>query len=391
MPKGRTKGALRDKPFTKPQFLIVLNRLCVEAGIMNKGDLRPKDLTQLSKETGIKFSSLSAYFGDNFSSTPDTMPDVYNLHRLAKYFKGKKVTEPICDQLLMIGNTPLSISKEQMIEFLERSAQAVVSEVERMKTGIRNMEYMSCITKFNDTTISFNNFDNGVKRLFGHFPVIYIEILRYKLADNPNLSDNDLVSIYNETKNIFRKILSNSKLEMSNKEIEQGIIESLGLVDCYDNSYIELMQDLREVISAPREQDNVLTINSDVCFDRVTDTVNTVFGTNAERYGKGFFIPTTFKGTKYENHHVWFPLAERVRDDEWVNVLLDNGQTIYERNKNYPLDVPKNEVARIVFWGDIDYKIGKLQYKFIGIFKFDRIENGGRYYTRIDDKVYYLR
>jgi len=108
----------------------------------------------------------------------------------------------------------------------------------------------------------------------------------------------------------------------------------------------------------------------------------------------GYFYPKEFENSIYKDHQLWFPKLA-IRDDnnkfiaakKWKNLLANNGETIIEEHED---DLKKSgsepeKNPRIVF---VQYKssLGNFERRFIGIFKFDRVENGKRYYNR-DSKI----
>lgn len=141
--------------------------------------------------------------------------------------------------------------------------------------------------------------------------------------------------------------------------------------------------------SAPPEIVNlgtksVLTIaDSNITFPRIASAVNSVFGTNAVNYYKCYFQPKTFVGTKYEsNYVVWFPLSPDIRDNEWFNTLDEPKGVITQK----PITEREKRSKRITFWGELD-KFGCKRYRFVGIFDYDKDEDGTSFYNRVGAEV----
>lgn len=121
-------------------------------------------------------------------------------------------------------------------------------------------------------------------------------------------------------------------------------------------------------------------------------------GRNEETKGasRAYFTPPNFKGTSLDGYKMWFPhMAVEVTGEDgklktiaatkgWNNQLSDDGSTIIERNENnetYKQDGKK----RIVF---LKYKdpLGYNEYKFVGIFEFNKKVDNTVYFSRISEQ-----
>lgn len=145
---------------------------------------------------------------------------------------------------------------------------------------------------------------------------------------------------------------------------------------------------------------NIIHIFDKKGFNSINKTCNVLFnaGRNEETKGasRAYFSLPNFKGTSLEGYKMWFPhlAVEEIGDDGklkivaatkgWNNQLSDDGKTIIERNENnetYKQDSRK----RIVF---LKYKdpLGFSEYKFVGIFEFNKKIDNTMYYSRISKK-----
>jgi len=149
-----------------------------------------------------------------------------------------------------------------------------------------------------------------------------------------------------------------------------------------------------------------ITIYDNVGFKTVNQTCNILFSTKYNLSGRAvgsYFTPEKLKksNSDYKDYKLWFPkLAVRDKNNKfiaatnkgWWNQLISNGKIIIEKNKN----VSKKNVSesdkkpRIVFAYYKD-SLGDIEYRFIGIFQFDQVEKGIRYYNRVGDKCKILK
>ena len=154
---------------------------------------------------------------------------------------------------------------------------------------------------------------------------------------------------------------------------------------------------------------NIISINDRIGFKTINKTCNILFSTKykeSEISGKSggkrpsYFTPNTFKNTEYDGYKVWFPKLAvydennnliAATDKGWNNQLLNEGKELVEKNDKIELTDKHDKKVRIVF---AKYKdpLGDNAYKFVGIFKLNKIDNDGkRYYDRIDVKCKLLK
>lgn len=149
-----------------------------------------------------------------------------------------------------------------------------------------------------------------------------------------------------------------------------------------------------------------ISISNRKGFNSISKTCNILFNTNRNETSGGasraYFSLPKFKGTHLEGYKMWFPkLSIQIKDENgnkkliaatktgWNNELVEGGNIIIERNdknKSYKQDGKK----RIVF---AKYKdpLGYNEYKFVGIFELDKINNGSAYFKRINQECDLLK
>ena len=135
-------------------------------------------------------------------------------------------------------------------------------------------------------------------------------------------------------------------------------------------------------------------------FSTINKTCNVLFNAGRNEKTKGasrsYFTLPNFKGTSLDSYKMWFPhLAIEVIGENgeikkvsatktgWNNQLSDDGKAIMEFNENkkkYVQDIKK----RIVF---VKYKdpLGLNEYKFVGIFEFEKEEDNIAYFFRVQE------
>jgi len=150
----------------------------------------------------------------------------------------------------------------------------------------------------------------------------------------------------------------------------------------------------------------IISVSDRQGFNTISKTCNILFNTSRNETSGGasraYFSLPNFKGTHLEGYKMWFPkLAIQTKDENgkkkliaatntgWNNELVEEGSIIIERNdksKSYKQDGKK----RIVF---VKYKdpLGYDEYKFVGIFKLHKINNGTAYFKRIEKECALLK
>jgi hypothetical protein len=151
---------------------------------------------------------------------------------------------------------------------------------------------------------------------------------------------------------------------------------------------------------------STISISDRKGFSSINKTCNVLFAAGRKEIAGGasraYFSLPAFTGTELEGYKLWFPkLAIPVIDEQgnqqliaathtgWHNQLAEGGAVIIERNEKNQSYIPDLK-KRIVF---MKYKdpLGYNEYKFVGIFEHNRIENGSTYFKRIDVECTILR
>jgi hypothetical protein len=143
---------------------------------------------------------------------------------------------------------------------------------------------------------------------------------------------------------------------------------------------------------------STISISDRKGFSSINKTCNVLFAAGRKEIAGGasraYFSLPAFTGTELEGYKLWFPkLAIPVIDEQgnqqliaathtgWHNQLAEGGAVIIERNEKNQSYIPDLK-KRIVF---MKYKdpLGYNEYKFVGIFEYERIEDGSTYFRRI--------
>lgn len=142
----------------------------------------------------------------------------------------------------------------------------------------------------------------------------------------------------------------------------------------------------------------VISINDRKGFNSINKTCNVLFAAgrkeNSGGASRAYFSLPAFNGTALQDYKCWFPkLAIPIIDEfgkqqliaatqtGWHNQLINEGNIIIERNEKNHSYTPDGK-KRIVF---MKYKdpLGYNEYKFVGIFALEKIENGSTFFRRI--------
>lgn len=122
-----------------------------------------------------------------------------------------------------------------------------------------------------------------------------------------------------------------------------------------------------EILTFPYGETN-LHVSDNIVFVNIKKAMKAIFDKNVESEERYFRLNET-------NNGVWFT------KNSAKNTLLEDGTIWFERPLNdYDFETPDDEL-RYTF---LETEEG---YKFVGVFKFDRIEGNTRIYKLIDDKV----
>jgi hypothetical protein len=115
---------------------------------------------------------------------------------------------------------------------------------------------------------------------------------------------------------------------------------------------------------------------------------------------RSYFKPYTIS-EEFPNMVVWFPQLSIDGSSiakGWINVLSDDGKTIIESNDDNDISI-KNAVSvennknirRITFTKVQDPVLRVWEYRFVGIFKYSRRDDGKIYYEREIDVFRIIR
>lgn len=187
------------------------------------------------------------------------------------------------------------------------------------------------------------------------------------------------------------------KIAGSFKELEESINQSVE----------KIQQRIKEInppiwkFETPEEyykNKNYITIHDRKGFNSINKTCNILFSAGRKESSGGasraYFSLPSFNGTNLQDYKCWFPkLAIPIIDEHgnqqliaathtgWHNQLVDEGNIIIERNEKNHSYTPDGK-KRIVF---MKYKdpLGYNEYKFVGIFALEKIENGSTFFRRI--------
>jgi len=133
-----------------------------------------------------------------------------------------------------------------------------------------------------------------------------------------------------------------------------------------------------------------LTVADNVYFPTIASAVNYVFGTdyatNDKIFFGGHFIPQIFHSIGLQDYYLWFPLALNVKmNNKYFNRLCVDGTQVIEGLTNGQQWFPPTDYKRIAFYCELINN--SRNYRFIGVFKFDGMENGCRKWKRTADRV----
>lgn len=142
-------------------------------------------------------------------------------------------------------------------------------------------------------------------------------------------------------------------------------------------------------------------------FNSINKTCNVLFNAGRNEKSKGiskaYFSLPKFKGTTLDGYKIWFPhLAIDIQREDgtldsvaatktgWNNKISDDGKTIIEKNENNKTYNNIDGKKRIVF---LKYKepLGFNEYKFVGIFEFEKKIDDTMYFSRISDNCIILK
>lgn len=126
-------------------------------------------------------------------------------------------------------------------------------------------------------------------------------------------------------------------------------------------------------------------------FNTIFEIINTCFGTKYEGYQRAWFRVN-------EEYAAWFPklaIYENGRphaasDKGWVNVISDDGNTIYESNEiNNDIAMEAHSSNKEYFKKRITFsKADGASYRFIGVFVFkEYVEDKGNVYERVEESL----
>lgn len=187
------------------------------------------------------------------------------------------------------------------------------------------------------------------------------------------------------------------------QEIQDQIEETVSFIK---QKIIEIKPPKWEIMDADEyfRNRNEITIKDRIGFETIGKTCNILFSAEYKETSGGrrpsYFTPKTFKNTGYDGYKVWFPKLAIVdengkmiaaTDKGWNNQLINDGKELIEDNDNKELSDSHDKKNRITF---AKYKdpLGDYAYKFVGIFKLNKIDNSGkRYYSRIDERCKIIR
>jgi hypothetical protein len=232
-----------------------------------------------------------------------------------------------------------------------------------------------------------------------YFPSINVGIE----VDEKEKNDKDRdVSIYDVLYQVKSTdyILKRIDVTTSFDELEKQINNT---VECINKKIKEIKPPKWEIVESAKfcAKKEEITIWDKINFDTIDDVCNILFSANYKKSKgakKAFFIPKSFHKTEYEGYKVWFPhLAIKDENEKlisptesgFINILLKEGKEIIEYNEKIKMGEVEDNL-RIVFAKDKD-PLGKYGYRFVGIFKPGKFENGERCYKRICESCKIIR
>lgn len=145
---------------------------------------------------------------------------------------------------------------------------------------------------------------------------------------------------------------------------------------------------------------NLIHISDKRGFNTINKTCNVLFNAGRKEETKGasraYFSLPKFRGTSLDGYKMWFPhlAVEEIGEDGniktiaatkgWNNQLSDDGKTIFERNE-YNKTYKQDGMNRIVF---LKYRdpLGYNEYKFVGVFEFNKKIDNTVYFSRISEQ-----
>ena len=147
------------------------------------------------------------------------------------------------------------------------------------------------------------------------------------------------------------------------------------------------------------EGKRTITVADDIAFSTMAEACNTVFGTSYSGLQKSYFVPKTLREQFGDKYRVWFPIlaAEgKAVKGGWNNELSHDGSYIIVYNEDEEMNkesliTPHYGEERIVFAKSVNLISNAKEYKFAGVFKYEKSIGRKNYYCRVADSFSLIR